>query len=103
MPRILGNVQFLNGLQPAFDLTYDDVFMVPSRSSVGSRTGVSRVEIALGRQVKDWSAPKLRPVAALFPVGERPAAEQPVSSIAVATTALTAATMQRPSPRRAVV
>ena len=43
MPRILGNVQFLNGLQPAFDLTYDDVFMVPSRSSVGSRTGVSLV------------------------------------------------------------
>lgn len=25
---------------PTFDLTYDDVFMVPSRSSVGSRTGV---------------------------------------------------------------
>ncbi|EEH66440.1 IMP dehydrogenase family protein [Actinomyces urogenitalis DSM 15434] len=33
-------MKFLNGLQPTFDLTYDDVFMVPSRSSVGSRTGV---------------------------------------------------------------
>jgi IMP dehydrogenase len=33
-------VQFLNGLQPQFDLTYDDVFMVPSRSSVSSRLEV---------------------------------------------------------------
>lgn len=33
-------VQFLNGLRPAFDLTYDDVFMVPRRSAVGSRYGV---------------------------------------------------------------
>ena len=33
-------VEFLNGLTPSFDLTYDDVFMVPSRSSVGSRMGV---------------------------------------------------------------
>jgi len=33
-------VKFLNGMQPTFDLTYDDVFMVPSRSAVGSRTGV---------------------------------------------------------------
>ncbi|WP_172192863.1 GuaB1 family IMP dehydrogenase-related protein [Actinomyces faecalis] len=33
-------MKFLNGLRPTFDLTYDDVFMVPSRSSVGSRTGV---------------------------------------------------------------
>lgn len=33
-------MEFLNGLMPAFDLTYDDVFMVPSRSSVGSRTNV---------------------------------------------------------------
>jgi len=33
-------VEFLNGLLPTFDLTYDDVFMVPSRSSVGSRTNV---------------------------------------------------------------
>ncbi|WP_347354805.1 GuaB1 family IMP dehydrogenase-related protein [Intrasporangium sp.] len=30
-------MQFLNGLLPTFDLTYDDVFMVPSRSSVASR------------------------------------------------------------------
>lgn len=33
-------MKFLNGMQPTFDLTYDDVFMVPSRSAVGSRTGV---------------------------------------------------------------
>ncbi len=34
------HVRFLNDIQPAYDLTYDDVFMVPSRSSVGSRHGV---------------------------------------------------------------
>jgi len=33
-------VRFLNGLEPSFDLTYDDVFMVPSRSSVTSRLDV---------------------------------------------------------------
>jgi IMP dehydrogenase len=33
-------VQFLNGLQPQFDLTYDDVFMVPCRSDVTSRLDV---------------------------------------------------------------
>lgn len=33
-------MKFLNGMTPTFDLTYDDVFMVPSRSSVGSRTAV---------------------------------------------------------------
>jgi len=33
-------VHFLNGLQPSFDLTYDDVFMVPNRSSVTSRMDV---------------------------------------------------------------
>jgi len=33
-------VRFLNDIQPAYDLTYDDVFMVPSRSAVGSRHGV---------------------------------------------------------------
>ena len=33
-------MQFLNGLQPQFDLTYDDVFMVPSRSDVTSRLDV---------------------------------------------------------------
>ncbi|MGO3795886.1 MAG: GuaB1 family IMP dehydrogenase-related protein [Pauljensenia sp.] len=33
-------MDFLNGMLPTFDLTYDDVFMVPSRSSVGSRTNV---------------------------------------------------------------
>jgi IMP dehydrogenase len=33
-------VQFLNGLTPAHDLTYDDVFMVPRRSSVASRYDV---------------------------------------------------------------
>ena len=33
-------VQFLNGLQPQLDLTYDDVFMVPRRSSVTSRLDV---------------------------------------------------------------
>ncbi len=33
-------VKFLNELMPTFDLTYDDVFMVPSRSSVTSRLDV---------------------------------------------------------------
>lgn len=33
-------MRFLNGLEPSFDLTYDDVFMVPSRSSVTSRLHV---------------------------------------------------------------
>ena len=33
-------MQFLNGLQPQLDLTYDDVFMVPSRSAVTSRLDV---------------------------------------------------------------
>ena len=33
-------MRFLNDLQPPYDLTYDDVFMVPSRSAVGSRQGV---------------------------------------------------------------
>ncbi|MFE2636798.1 GuaB1 family IMP dehydrogenase-related protein [Streptomyces scopuliridis] len=34
------HVRFLNDLQPPYDLTYDDVFMVPSRSAVGSRLAV---------------------------------------------------------------
>jgi IMP dehydrogenase len=38
-------VQFLNGLQPQFDLTYDDVFMVPSRSSVTSRLEVDLASV----------------------------------------------------------
>jgi IMP dehydrogenase len=33
-------VRFLNDLVPQYDLTYDDVFMVPARSDVGSRLGV---------------------------------------------------------------
>lgn len=33
-------MEFLNGLAPTHDLTYDDVFMVPSRSDVTSRLGV---------------------------------------------------------------
>ncbi|HEU4329471.1 MAG TPA: GuaB1 family IMP dehydrogenase-related protein [Lapillicoccus sp.] len=33
-------MRFLNGLEPTFDLTYDDVFMVPARSSVSSRMDV---------------------------------------------------------------
>ena len=33
-------MRFLNESQPLYDLTYDDVFMVPSRSAVGSRQGV---------------------------------------------------------------
>ncbi len=34
------NVKFLNGMEPHYDLTYSDVFMVPSRSSVNSRLAV---------------------------------------------------------------
>ncbi|WP_168711497.1 GuaB1 family IMP dehydrogenase-related protein [Streptomyces sp. RKND-216] len=33
-------VRFLNDQRPSYDLTYDDVFMVPNRSAVGSRQGV---------------------------------------------------------------
>ena len=34
------DVQFLHGVRPAHDLTYDDVFLVPGRSDVGSRFDV---------------------------------------------------------------
>lgn len=33
-------MRFLNDIKPAYDLTYDDVFMVPRRSAVGSRQDV---------------------------------------------------------------
>ncbi|THA27373.1 GuaB1 family IMP dehydrogenase-related protein [Streptomyces sp. RKND-216] len=33
-------MRFLNDQRPSYDLTYDDVFMVPNRSAVGSRQGV---------------------------------------------------------------
>ncbi|MDO5626959.1 MAG: GuaB1 family IMP dehydrogenase-related protein [Mobilicoccus sp.] len=33
-------MEFLNGQQPAYDLTYNDVFMVPTRSAVTSRLDV---------------------------------------------------------------
>ncbi|MCT2588526.1 GuaB1 family IMP dehydrogenase-related protein [Streptomyces sp. N2-109] len=33
-------MRFLNDQPPPYDLTYDDVFMVPNRSAVGSRQGV---------------------------------------------------------------
>lgn len=33
-------MKFLHGIQPPYDLTYSDVFMVPTRSSVGSRLAV---------------------------------------------------------------
>jgi IMP dehydrogenase len=33
-------VRFLNQYSPPYDLTYDDVFMVPARSQVGSRLAV---------------------------------------------------------------
>ncbi|MFI6507972.1 GuaB1 family IMP dehydrogenase-related protein [Streptosporangium sp. NPDC050855] len=33
-------MRFLNGMTPAYDLTYSDVFMVPSLSAVGSRLAV---------------------------------------------------------------
>ena len=33
-------MRFLHGSAPAWDLTYDDVFMVPRRSEVGSRFDV---------------------------------------------------------------
>src|SRR3954454_17818906 len=34
------SVRFLSDTRPAYDLTYDDVFMVPRRSSVASRYDV---------------------------------------------------------------
>ncbi|MDT0268870.1 GuaB1 family IMP dehydrogenase-related protein [Streptomyces sp. DSM 44915] len=33
-------MKFLNDAKPSYDLTYDDVFMVPNRSAVGSRLAV---------------------------------------------------------------
>ncbi|HEU5111539.1 MAG TPA: GuaB1 family IMP dehydrogenase-related protein, partial [Micromonosporaceae bacterium] len=33
-------MRYLSGAAPAHDLTYSDVFMVPSRSDVGSRLDV---------------------------------------------------------------
>lgn len=33
-------MRFLNGLRPTVDLSYDDVFMVPGRSAIGSRMDV---------------------------------------------------------------
>jgi IMP dehydrogenase len=36
----VGYVQFLEGHQPPYDLTYDDVFVVPNRSEVASRFDV---------------------------------------------------------------
>ncbi|PID96936.1 MAG: GuaB1 family IMP dehydrogenase-related protein [Actinomycetales bacterium] len=33
-------MRFLNGMQPSWDLSYDDVFMVPARSAVASRMDV---------------------------------------------------------------
>src|SRR5947209_12642438 len=33
-------MRFLDGHRPAYDLTYDDVFIVPNRSDVGSRFDV---------------------------------------------------------------
>ena len=39
-PRRLGRMRFLGGLTPTHDLTYDDVFMAPSRSGISSRLDV---------------------------------------------------------------
>src|SRR5688572_14454247 len=36
----MGPMRFLGDIRPAHDLTYSDVFMVPARSSVGSRLEV---------------------------------------------------------------
>ena len=40
VPSTLAAMRFLDDAKPPYDLTYDDVFMVPSRSSVGSRMSV---------------------------------------------------------------
>ena len=40
LTRLRWGVRFLNDLRPQLDLTYDDVFMVPNRSSVTSRLDV---------------------------------------------------------------
>jgi len=34
------HVRFIEGHRPSYDLTYDDVFLVPGRSAVESRFGV---------------------------------------------------------------
>src|SRR5690606_13730570 len=36
----IGRVQFLPGHQPPYDLTYDDLFLVPNRTDVASRFDV---------------------------------------------------------------
>ena len=36
-------VKFLNGLQPQYDLTYNDVFLVPNRSDISSRMDVNLI------------------------------------------------------------
>ena len=41
-------MRFLNGTVPEHDLTYSDVFMVPSRSGVGSRLDVDLATTPLG-------------------------------------------------------
>ncbi len=34
------HVRFIEGHRPSYDLTYDDVFLIPGRSAVESRFGV---------------------------------------------------------------
>ena len=49
-------MRFLNGMQPDWDLSYDDVFMVPGRSAVTSRMDVDLATgWATGHQVHSVS------------------------------------------------
>ena len=49
-------MRFLEGHNPPYDLTYDDVFIVPSRSDVASRFDVDlSTATAPGPPSRSWS------------------------------------------------
>ena len=68
-------VRFLNDSKPSYDLTYDNVFMVPNRSAVGSRHGVDLSSpdgtgTTIPLVVANMTAPILTAVAAQLAGGE---------------------------------
>jgi IMP dehydrogenase len=63
---VLYSVRLLNGEHPAHDLTYNDVFMVPRRSAVGSR-----LEVDLSTSDGSGTALPVDQVAAPWPSSRR--------------------------------